>query len=81
MTPLFSLQSGLRAAVTRHVVQAGARFPSYEAIVLKVLRCTFNVTVACPNLNLFEGIKLEENCKNQIRSKVRYKQMELANDG
>ena len=60
MTPLFSLQSGLRAAVTRHVVvvvQAGARFLSYEAIVLKVLRCTFNVTVACPNLNLFEGMK------------------------
>ena len=74
MTPLFSLQSSPRAAVTRHVAQGGARFPSYEANVVKVLRCPFNVLVTSPNLNLFEGIEpliyREENRKNQIRSKV-----------
>ena len=74
MTPLFSLQSSPRAAVTRHVAQGGARFPIYKANVVKVSRCPFNVTVASPNLNLFEGIEplihREENRKNQIRSKV-----------
>ena len=76
MTPLFSLQSSPRAAVTRHVAQGGARFPSYEANVVKVLRCPFNVLVASPNLNLFEGIEpfkyIEENRENQTRSKVTY---------
>ena len=74
MTPLFSLQSSLRAAVTRHAAQGGVRFPSYKANVVKVLRCTFNDTVASPNLNLFECIEplkyREENRENQTRSKV-----------